>query len=91
VGEVIVTLEPGDKGGFHAWVLELPDCHSRGETEVEALRNIAEAIESYKAARPGADGDQPEPEVDEWLAAESDKALHDRRRSNEEAKAALGL
>jgi len=38
-----------------------------------------------------AGGDSDEPEFDAWAVAESDKVLHGRRVSHEEAKARLGL
>jgi antitoxin HicB len=42
-----VTIEPlpaAEGGGFVAFALDLPGCMSDGETDVEALRNIREAI-----------------------------------------------
>ncbi len=33
--------------GYSVWVPGLPGCCSQGETEAEALRNIAEAIREY--------------------------------------------
>ena len=38
-----------------------------------------------------AGGTRPEPAVDAWLVAQSDKVLRGPRLSNEEVKAALGL
>jgi len=37
-------------GGFTAWVVELPGCVSDGETEKDALSNLAEAIQGVLAA-----------------------------------------
>ena len=33
--------------GYSVWVPSLPGCCSQGETEAEALENIAEAIREY--------------------------------------------
>ncbi len=42
-----VVLEPSDEGGYTVYVPALPGCISEGETRVEALDNIREAIELY--------------------------------------------
>jgi predicted RNase H-like HicB family nuclease len=42
-----VILEKESVGGFHAFCPALRGCHSEGETEAEALRNIREAMEVY--------------------------------------------
>jgi predicted RNase H-like HicB family nuclease len=42
-----VVLEPSEDGGFTVYVPSLPGCISEGDTEVEALANIREAIELY--------------------------------------------
>jgi predicted RNase H-like HicB family nuclease len=44
-----VVLEESDEG-FAVSVPCLPGCHSQGETESEALENIADAIREYLAA-----------------------------------------
>jgi len=44
---LMVMMEPCEEGGFYVWVPALPGCHSEGETEQEAMRNIREAIELY--------------------------------------------
>jgi predicted RNase H-like HicB family nuclease len=41
-----VLLEPSDEG-FAVSVPGLPGCHSQGNTEEEALANIADAIREY--------------------------------------------
>ena len=41
-----VLIEESDEG-FAASVPGLPGCHSRGDTEAEALANIADAIREY--------------------------------------------
>jgi predicted RNase H-like HicB family nuclease len=41
----VVIEESGD--GFAVSVSELPGCHSQGDTEAEALANIANAIHEY--------------------------------------------
>jgi len=43
-----VLLESSEEG-FAASVPGLPGCHSQGETEQEALENIADAIREYLA------------------------------------------
>lgn len=40
-----VVVEKCKEGGFVVSCPALPGCHSQGETEEEALRNIREAIE----------------------------------------------
>lgn len=42
-----VVLEPGDEGGFTAYVPSLPGCSSEGDTKEDALKSIGEAIELY--------------------------------------------
>jgi len=42
-----VRIEESDEG-FAASVPGLPGCHSQGETEAEALENIADAIREYR-------------------------------------------
>jgi len=41
-----VLIEESEEG-FAVSVLGLPGCHSQGETEAEALANIADAIREY--------------------------------------------
>jgi predicted RNase H-like HicB family nuclease len=43
-----VTIEESDEG-FSVSVPGLPGCHSQGDTETEALENIADAIAEYLA------------------------------------------
>lgn len=38
-------------GGYIATVMELPGCMSQGETEIEALKNIVDAIEGVLNVR----------------------------------------
>ena len=42
-----IILEKESDGRFSAHCLELPGCHSWGETEEEAIENIKEAIAGY--------------------------------------------
>jgi predicted RNase H-like HicB family nuclease len=44
-----VVLEESEEG-FAVSVPSLPGCHSQGETESEALENIADAIREYLGA-----------------------------------------
>ncbi len=55
-----VVLEPSEEGGFTVYVPALPGCISEGETVVEALQNIHEAIELYL-----------EPVDDDWVLEEN--------------------
>ena len=43
-----VILEQSEEG-FSASVPGLPGCHSQGDTEAEALENVADAIAEYLA------------------------------------------
>jgi predicted RNase H-like HicB family nuclease len=43
-----VVIEPSDEG-YSVSVPGLPGCHSQGDTEQEALENIADAIREYLA------------------------------------------
>lgn len=36
------------KGGYFAWVVELPGCVARGASEVEAVENARSAIRAYR-------------------------------------------
>ncbi|MDQ6632446.1 MAG: type II toxin-antitoxin system HicB family antitoxin [Verrucomicrobiota bacterium] len=42
-----VILERESVGGYHVFCPALKGCHSEGETEQEALKNIREAMEVY--------------------------------------------
>jgi predicted RNase H-like HicB family nuclease len=42
-----VILEKQAVGGYHVYCPALRGCHSEGETEAEAMRNIREAMEVY--------------------------------------------
>ncbi len=44
-----VRLEESEEG-FAASVPGMPGCHSQGNTEAEALENIADAIREYREA-----------------------------------------
>ncbi len=46
VYQFTVVIEP-DEGGFHAYVLSLPGCHTFGDMVEEARKNILEAIELH--------------------------------------------
>jgi predicted RNase H-like HicB family nuclease len=54
-----VVLEPSDESGYTVYAPSLPGCVSEGDTKVEALVNIREAIELHL-----------EPEADDWIAGE---------------------
>jgi predicted RNase H-like HicB family nuclease len=41
-----IKLTPSEEG-YAAAVIGLPGCHSQGDTEDEALRNISVAIQEY--------------------------------------------
>lgn len=42
-----ITIEQDEDGKFVASCPSLPGCHSQGDTQQEAKKNIAEAIEGY--------------------------------------------
>ena len=46
VKKYTILIEESDEG-FAVSVPELPGCHSQGDTEAEALANIADAIRDY--------------------------------------------
>lgn len=39
-------IEPDGKE-FHAWIPELPGCHTHGETVSEAMKNLKDAMILY--------------------------------------------
>ncbi len=45
-----VIIYPGEDGYWVAECPSLPGCVSQGETKVEAIENIKEAIEAYTSA-----------------------------------------
>ncbi|MCD4784276.1 MAG: type II toxin-antitoxin system HicB family antitoxin [Candidatus Eremiobacteraeota bacterium] len=45
-----VTLEPAEEGGYTVTCPALPGCISEGDTKIEALTNIKEAIILYLRA-----------------------------------------
>ncbi len=58
-----IALRRTDEG-YSVSVPGLPGCWSQGETEAEALANIADAIRDYVAARDDLLGDADVREVD---------------------------
>lgn len=54
-----VRLEPEDDGGYSAYVPELPGVVSEGDSEQEAVRNVAEALRG--ALRTYQESEQPIP------------------------------
>jgi predicted RNase H-like HicB family nuclease len=49
--EFTVVLTPGADGWFVAEVPSMPGCISQGRTQSDALRNIADAIDSIRAVQ----------------------------------------
>ena len=47
--EYVAVLQEEEAGGYSVWVPSLPGCASQGETVVDAMKNIREAIELYLA------------------------------------------
>jgi len=47
-----VMVKQDEGGGFYVYSPDLKGCVSQGDTEVEALRNFAEALEGWLAAKP---------------------------------------
>jgi predicted RNase H-like HicB family nuclease len=45
--QFVIALEPEDGGGFHVYCPELRGCHAFGETQEDAVENIAQAIGQY--------------------------------------------
>ena len=45
--EYVAVLQEEEAGGYSVWVPSLPGCASQGETVVDAMKNIREAIELY--------------------------------------------
>ena len=39
-------IEP-DAGEFHAWIPELPGCHTHGKTVAETMQNLKDAMRLY--------------------------------------------
>lgn len=44
---VPIVIEPCEEGGYYATCPSLPGCASQGETYLEALANIEEAVQGY--------------------------------------------
>ena len=63
---LIRALPPDDGGGWLAIVPDLPGCSSDGETQMEALQNVQDAIEQWlvTAAKHG----HPIPEQDTFIS-----------------------
>ena len=40
-----------DAGEFHAWIPELPGCHTHGRTIKETIKNLKEAMLLYLEVR----------------------------------------
>ena len=40
------SIEP-DGNEYHAWVPELPGCHTHGRTVKEAMQNLKDAVQLY--------------------------------------------
>lgn len=58
---VIVPLSEEDGGGFAAHVPDLPGCVSDGETQAEALVNVADAIDCWLETNEELGREVPEP------------------------------
>ena len=50
--EFTILIEKGIDGFYVGSTIELPGCHTQGETIDELMKNIKEAIELYLAVRP---------------------------------------
>jgi predicted RNase H-like HicB family nuclease len=61
-----VIISPGEDGYWVAECPSLPGCISQGETRVEAIANIREAIEAYVAVLEEDGLDVPEEHFDNW-------------------------
>jgi antitoxin HicB len=58
---VIQPLSEADGGGFAAFVPDLPGCISDGETDVQALENVHDAISAWIARAEAMGLEIPEP------------------------------
>ncbi len=67
-----VVLEKEPEGGYSVHVPALPGCSSQGETEEEAMSNIAEAIQLYIWSLKDDNLPVPESDVDIVLKEELD-------------------
>jgi predicted RNase H-like HicB family nuclease len=62
------VLEPQAEGGFLAYLPDLPDVASEGETREEALANVQEALKGYLTTMERRGWPLPEVERDTVLA-----------------------
>jgi len=47
--KLIAVFEPGEEGGYHAFIPAIPGIHTQGETLDEARENLADAIGQWLA------------------------------------------
>src|SRR5260221_1217922 len=42
---ITAVFEPCEEGGYHAFIPEMPGVHTQGETLVETIANLSEAVD----------------------------------------------
>lgn len=88
---LIRSLPEDDGGGWLAIVPDLPGCSSDGETQMEALENVQEAIEAWLAA--ARKHGHPIPREDNFISIAFQQDLPDeiRRQAEHMARQMEGL
>ena len=88
---LIRALPVDDGGGWLAMVPDLPGCSSDGETQMEALNNVQDAIETWLAT--AAERGHPIPEQDNFISVAFEKSIPDdvRRQAEHVARQMEGL
>jgi antitoxin HicB len=72
---LIRALPVEDGGGWLALVPDLPGCSSDGETQMEALTNVQDAIETWLAT--AAENGHPIPEQDNFISVAFPQSIPD--------------
>ncbi len=44
---ITAVFEPCEEGGYHAFIPEMPGVHTQGETLVETIANLSEAVDIH--------------------------------------------
>ena len=88
---LIRALPEEDGGGWLAIVPDLPGCSSDGETQMDALKNVEDAIETWLAA--AHKHGQPIPAQDDFITVAFPQSLPDdvKRQAEHMARQMEGL
>ena len=88
---LIRALPEEDGGGWLAIVPDLPGCSSDGETQMEALKNVEDAIEVWLAA--ARKHGQPIPQQDDFISIAFPQEIPDdvKRQAERMARQMEGL